>query len=62
MTGEALIRALVMDAIANDYEDLKMVVDEVTEWAKGRGVAVAPAGAAAQLDCSSSTSRRMGLY
>jgi hypothetical protein len=42
MTGEALIRGLVMDAIADDYEDLNMVIGEVTEWAKERGVTVAP--------------------
>jgi hypothetical protein len=42
MGNEALIRALLMDAIANDYEDFNMIVDEVTGWAKERGVLVAP--------------------
>jgi aryl-alcohol dehydrogenase-like predicted oxidoreductase len=31
-----------MDAIANDYEELGMIVDEVSAWAAERGISVTP--------------------
>lgn len=38
MSREELITAMVMDAIADDYEDFEMVVTEVTRWAAERGI------------------------
>lgn len=34
------LRGLVMDAIANDYEHLTMIVHDVSAWAEEEGVAV----------------------
>jgi hypothetical protein len=40
MERSDLVRALVMDAIANDYEEPGVIVDEVSAWAGERGVSV----------------------
>jgi len=40
--GLDVVKAMVMDAIANDYEPTSMVVNEVISWAKERGMTVAP--------------------
>ena len=42
MQSDELTRALVMAAIADDYEDFKMIADEVTRWTKERGLKVNP--------------------
>jgi hypothetical protein len=41
MERNKLIQGLVMDSIADDYEDLSMVVREVSTWASERGSSVA---------------------
>ncbi len=33
-----VLRSLVLESIANDYEDFQMVVHEVTQWAKKREI------------------------
>lgn len=37
--ADSEIRLLVMDAIANDYEDFAMICSEVGSWASERGMA-----------------------
>lgn len=37
-----LLRALVMDAIANDYEEPPIIIDEGSIWASERGLSVVP--------------------
>jgi hypothetical protein len=41
MEHEELARILVLRAIADDYEDLDMIVKEVQEWADERGTSIA---------------------
>jgi hypothetical protein len=43
MNREDRIAPLVMRAIADDYEDMEMVVFEVSRWADEEGLAVSPA-------------------
>lgn len=40
MEKTALLRSLVMDAIANDYEDFATIVEDVAAWASERDICV----------------------
>ena len=42
MEREERVRSMVMDAIADDYEDLQTVVGDVSSWASEEGVALTP--------------------
>ena len=40
MERDELVRSIVMDAIADDYEDLQTVVGEVSCWSSEHGLAL----------------------
>jgi hypothetical protein len=40
---QTLLRSLVLSAISDDYEDLPMIISEVTPWAAGHSLQVTPA-------------------